>query len=179
MTEDYNLFASLLRKCGYISWGVDQHYISLYIPHHLMFHFATLSNFLLDRNSFSLMYCLYIRKCQNLQECEGLQGDLRAPRGGQKIPADVTRASANRSAASIGGVGLQTREGTKKKTDPWVRDNKVALQNRADPTQIGSGSVHCDSYLASPSVRCHPQATRGAGARTSRAQVLWAVRCGE
>lgn len=111
-------FLSLLWKSGQISLRVDQHYISLYVPHHLMFHFATLSNFLLGRNYFSLMYCLYIRKCQNLQECEGLQGDLGAPRGGQKIPADVTRASANRAAASVGGVRLRTREGTKETLTP-------------------------------------------------------------
>lgn len=58
------------------------------------------------------------KKVSNLQECEGLQGDLGAPRGGQKIPADVTRASANRAAASVGGVGLGTREGTKEVLTP-------------------------------------------------------------
>lgn len=115
----------------------------------------------------------------NLQECEGLQGDLGAPRGGQKIPADVTRASANRAAASVGGVGVGDQGGNKGNTDPWVHDNKVELQKRVDRTQTIAGTVHCDFYLASPSIRCHPQATCGAGARTSRAQVLCAVRCGE
>lgn len=107
----------------------------------------------------------------NLQECEGLQGDLGAPRGGQKIPADVTRASANRAAAPVVSVELD-QNGNKGNTDPWVRDNKVALQNKVDLTQTRPGIMHCNFYLASPGIRCYPQATRGAGAWTSRAQVL-------
>ena len=79
------------------------------------------------------------KKVSNLQECEGLQGDLGEPQGGQKIPADVTRASANRAAASAGSAGVGNQRGnTKGNADPWVCDNKVALQNRVDRTYTES-----------------------------------------
>lgn len=62
-------------KSGEIYLHVD-HYSSiifLLILHIIfVFNFATWSNFLLDRNSFPLMYCLYIRKCQtcrNVKDC--------------------------------------------------------------------------------------------------------------
>lgn len=77
---------------------------------------------------------------------------------------------------AVAGVGNQ-RGNTKGNADPWVRDNKVAPQKTGDRTQSPPGVVHCDFYLASPSIRCHPRATLGAGASTSRAQVLRAVRC--
>lgn len=85
--------------CPSVSW----HCISLHFPHHLVFHFATLSNFLQDRKFLPLDVLPLYKKVSNLQECEGLHGDLGEPRGGQKIPADVARASANRAAASAGG----------------------------------------------------------------------------
>lgn len=44
------------------------------------------------------------------QEREGLQGDLGAPRGGQKIPADVAQASASGATVSVGSVGVRAEQ---------------------------------------------------------------------
>lgn len=132
--DHYDLSLSLLRKGGKISLHVVEHYISLHIPHLLVFHFAVLSNFLLDRNSCPLMYCLYIRKCQTCRNVKDCRAPWERLRVGKKLPDDVTWASTNRAAAIVG------RE-NKRHTDPWVGDTKVALQNSVDPTQSRSGTV--------------------------------------
>lgn len=55
------------------------HYISLCFPNQRVFHFASVQ-LLSDRNSFPLMYCLYIRKCQtcrNVKDCRATWERLR------------------------------------------------------------------------------------------------------
>ena len=56
----------------------------------------------------------------NLREGEGLQVNLGAPQGEQKIPDDVTRASTNRSAATLDGVEIGDQRKNKGNTDPWM-----------------------------------------------------------
>lgn len=73
------------------------------------------------------------KNVSNLQDCEGLQGDLGAPRGEQEIPAVVTRASANRSPASLGGAGWVTAEGA----------NETLTPSRPAPPQRFLSGISC------------------------------------
>lgn len=144
---------------------------------HILHHFV--SNF--HGTDLPLDVLQLYKNVSNRQECEGLQGDLGVPLGGGglKIPADVTQASSNRAADSVGGVGLVTRERTKETLTSGSVTIRYGGTTKEDCTKSMPGTVLCDFYLVPQSSRCHPQAPRGAGARTSRAQVLWAVRCGE
>lgn len=111
------------------------------------------------------------KKVSNLHECEGLQGDLGAPRGGQKIPADVTRASANRAAASVGGAGLcgGTGEGTKKTLTPGcatIRWHDKRGAERAQRVRLAPCTVISIRPLRA--LRCHLAGrSLGAGAGAS------------
>lgn len=86
-------------------------YMSISITFFFSFHtsYISLCHFvqLFTRQKFLPLDVLPLyKKVSNLRECERLQGDLEVPRGGQKIPADVTWASANRAAATVGGIGV-------------------------------------------------------------------------
>lgn len=112
-----DLLVGLLGTNRNISPSVDQHCMSFHINHYLVFHFATLPNFLLDRNLFPLMYCLYIRRCQtwrNVKDCRATCGCLGVGKKYQLMSLGLPLTELQ----PIGGLGSGVRERTKETLTP-------------------------------------------------------------
>lgn len=123
------------------------------------------------------MYCLYIRKCQscrNVKDCGATWERLGVGKKYQLMSHWLPLTELQPQWAAW--VGDQSEN--KGNTDPWVRGNTLELQNCVNHRASKPGTIHCDFYLAFPFAVNH-KGTCEACARTFRAQILQAVRCGE